>query len=147
MKIERLSTYIKADPKRVILRERGVKIPQDELREFVLSMDNEQVLREWNEVDELFDSRHRALASRLEAMGGELISASSDTSSIRKRLAGAYLSMEYSNEAAALFNPSIVPHPSQRDDGSTRFVMSLRAVGEGHISSIAFMEGSIKQGQ
>ena len=40
-------------------------------------------------------------------------------------------------------NPSIVPHPDQSgmDDGAVRFVMSLRAVGEGHISSIAFREG------
>jgi predicted GH43/DUF377 family glycosyl hydrolase len=58
-------------------------------------------------------------------------------------LIGACFSHEYSFEAAALFNPSIVPHPDQSDlaPGSLRFVMSLRATGEGHISSITFRTG------
>jgi predicted GH43/DUF377 family glycosyl hydrolase len=48
-------------------------------------------------------------------------------------------------ESAALFNPSIVPHPDQSNlaSGSTHFIMSLRAVGEGHISSVAFRCGTI----
>jgi predicted GH43/DUF377 family glycosyl hydrolase len=51
--------------------------------------------------------------------------------------------MEYSIESAALFNPSIVPHPDQSNlpDGSLRFIMSLRATGEGHLSSIVFRSG------
>jgi hypothetical protein len=51
--------------------------------------------------------------------------------------------MEYSIESAALFNPSIVPHPDQSHlkKGSLRFIMSLRATGEGHISSIVFRSG------
>src|SRR5699024_1690884 len=55
-------------------------------------------------------------------------------------LIGAYFTMEYAVESAALFNPSIVPHPdqSQLPEGSLRFIMSLRAVGEGHISSLVF---------
>ncbi len=58
-------------------------------------------------------------------------------------LLGAYFSHEYSLEAAALFNPSIVPHPDQSDlpPGSLRFILSLRATGEGHISSITFRTG------
>jgi len=61
----------------------------------------------------------------------------------RKLLLGAYFSHEYSLEAAALFNPSIVPHPDQSDlpSGSLRFILSLRATGEGHISSITFRTG------
>jgi predicted GH43/DUF377 family glycosyl hydrolase len=60
-------------------------------------------------------------------------------------LIGAYFSHEYSFEAAALFNPSVVPHPDQSDlpPGSLRFVMSLRATGEGHISSITFRTGLV----
>jgi hypothetical protein len=60
-------------------------------------------------------------------------------------LIGAYFTMEYSIEAAALFNPSIVPHPDQTgvEEGSTRFLMSLRATGEGHVSSIVFRRGVI----
>jgi len=58
-------------------------------------------------------------------------------------LLGAYFTHEYSLEAAALFNPSIVPHPDQSDlpPGSLRFILSLRATGEGHISSITFRTG------
>ena len=58
-------------------------------------------------------------------------------------LIGAYFSEEYSFEAAALFNPSIVLHPDQVGvpDGAVRFLLSLRAVGEGHISSVTFRTG------
>ncbi len=68
-------------------------------------------------------------------------------SSERRLLIGSYFSMEYSVASAALFNPSILPHPDQTDvsSGSMRFVMSLRATGEGHISSIVFRTGLIHQ--
>jgi len=58
-------------------------------------------------------------------------------------LLGAYFTHEYSLEAAALFNPSIVPHPDQSElaPGALRFILSLRATGEGHISSITFRTG------
>lgn len=63
----------------------------------------------------------------------------------KKILIGAYFTMEYSIESAALFNPSIVAHPDQSRLGedSLRFIMSLRATGEGHISSIVFRSGVI----
>lgn len=63
----------------------------------------------------------------------------------QKELIGAYFCHEYSYSAAAIMNPSIVPHPDQSGlrHGDQRFVMSLRTVGEGHISSIAFREGII----
>jgi predicted GH43/DUF377 family glycosyl hydrolase len=63
----------------------------------------------------------------------------------RKALIGAYFCHEYSYAAAALMNPSVVPHPDQTGltGGAMRIVMSLRAVGEGHISSIAFREGIV----
>ncbi len=61
----------------------------------------------------------------------------------QKTLIGAFFTMEYAVESAALFNPSIVPHPDQSyiPNSSMRFIMSLRATGEGHISSIAFRSG------
>jgi len=61
----------------------------------------------------------------------------------REMLIGAYFTHEYSFEAAALFNPSVVPHPDQSHlpSGSLRFILSLRATGEGHISSITFRTG------
>jgi predicted GH43/DUF377 family glycosyl hydrolase len=69
------------------------------------------------------------------------------TSDAQMLLIGAYFSEEYAFEAAALFNPSIVAHPDQRgvDPGALRFVLSLRGVGEGHISSIAFRTGVCAQ--
>jgi len=65
----------------------------------------------------------------------------------RKALIGAYFTMEYAVESAALFNPSIVPHPNQSNlaDGNLRFIMSLRATGEGHISSIVFRSGILDE--
>jgi predicted GH43/DUF377 family glycosyl hydrolase len=64
-------------------------------------------------------------------------------SDVQRSLIGAYFTKEYSIESAALFNPSIVAHPDQSHlkKGSLRFIMSLRATGEGHISSIVFRSG------
>ena len=60
-------------------------------------------------------------------------------------LIGAYFTHEYSPESAALFNPSIVPHPDQSGlpRGALRFILSLRATGEGHLSSITFRTGTV----
>jgi hypothetical protein len=64
-------------------------------------------------------------------------------SDVQRDLIGAYFTKEYSIELAALFNPSIVPHPDQSHlkKGNLRFIMSLRATGEGHVSSIVFRSG------
>jgi predicted GH43/DUF377 family glycosyl hydrolase len=69
----------------------------------------------------------------------------SPVSRVRKLLIGALFSGEYALESAALFNPSIVPHPDQKGvpGGALRFIMSLRATGEGHISSVEFRTGLI----
>ena len=66
-------------------------------------------------------------------------------SSVQRQLIGAYFLNEYSFEASALFNPSIVPHPDQSEapKGGLRFILSLRAVGEGHVSSLTFRAGTI----
>src|SRR6202008_2898312 len=66
-------------------------------------------------------------------------------SGIQRQLIGAYFMNEYSFEASALFNPSIVPHPDQSGvpAGGLRFILSLRAVGEGHVSSLTFRAGTI----
>lgn len=73
------------------------------------------------------------------------ISPQAPLSRVRQLLIGALFSGEYALEAAALFNPSMVPHPDQSGvpEGSVRFIMSLRATGEGHISSIEFRSGII----
>ena len=95
-----------------------------------------------------FSGRHRDLAGTLEhnfrlvanRLGGEI-----PAGSARRQLIGAYFTQEYALEAAALFNPSMVAHPDQSGcpPGDTRFIMSLRAVGEGHLSSIEFRTGTI----
>ena len=94
--------------------------------------------RHW-QTEQMFDDRFAEVAARLQLDPNAY-------STVRKRLIGAYFCHEYTYAAAALMNPSIVPHPDQSglDDKSCRFVMSLRAVGEGHISSIAFREGIAK---
>jgi predicted GH43/DUF377 family glycosyl hydrolase len=76
----------------------------------------------------------------MHARGGRLM-----VSDPRRLLLGAYLTQEYSLESAALFNPSMILHPDQSgvSSGSTRFIMSLRACGEGHISSIEFRTGLV----
>jgi len=91
--------------------------------------------RHW-QIEAIFIDRYHEVATSLELQDNVL----SDT---RKCLIGAYFCHEYSYAAAALMNPSIVPHPDQSGmpNGCTRFIMSLRAVGEGHISSIIFREG------
>jgi len=68
-----------------------------------------------------------------------------EISETKGALIGAYFTMEYSIESAALFNPSIVLHPDQGQlsEGSIRFIMSLRATGEGHVSSIVFRSGRL----
>ena len=70
-----------------------------------------------------------------------------DLSLERRLLIGSYFTKEYSIETAALLNPSIVPHPNQEDieKDEKRVILSFRAIGEGHMSSIVFREGIIKK--
>jgi predicted GH43/DUF377 family glycosyl hydrolase len=98
-----------------------------------------------------FSGRHRDLAKTLEQnfeLVGHRLQAGRRIGRSRRQLIGAYFTQEYALEAAALFNPSIVAHPDQEGclPGEVRFVMSLRAVGEGHLSSIEFRTGTIGAG-
>src|SRR5581483_3894394 len=95
-----------------------------------------------------FSQRHQQIRNRFlerfEQVRGSL-PVMEETSEARRLLIGSYFLAEYSLESAALFNPSIVPHPDQASlsPGSMRFILSLRATGEGHISSITFRTGII----
>ncbi len=94
-----------------------------------------------------FSSRHKDFEGVLERHF-ELVAAHVgpvELSPERRLLIGAYFTHEYSVEGAALFNPSMVPAPDQTGlrPGDQRFIMSLRAVGEGHISSIEFRTGVV----
>ncbi|WP_318656107.1 glycoside hydrolase family 130 protein [Qipengyuania atrilutea] len=91
--------------------------------------------RHW-QTEEMFGERFAEVENNLKLEAGRF-------SKVKRQLIGAYFCHEYTYAAAALMNPSIVPHPDQSGmtDDACRFVLSLRAVGEGHISSIAFREG------
>ena len=97
-----------------------------------------------------FSERHRYFREILEKNFERIAAHSPKSHSLspeRRLLLGAYFTSEYSVESAALFNPSIVPHPDQKgvSKGSQRFVMSFRATGEGHVSSIEFRSGIIDE--
>ena len=114
----------------------------------VLGLDPGAAVQQLTEVLENFEGRHRNLMEIFEARASEMESALEPHASLNKTqrcLIGAYFLHEYSFESSALFNPSIVRHPDQSgapEDGF-RFVLSLRAVGEGHISSLTFRSGTI----
>ena len=115
-----------------------------------LEMLNEKEVTDlMNNIMQAFGGRHRNIkqiflihASRAEEQYGRSLS---HLSNEKRLLLGAFFTKEYSIEAAALFNPSMVPHPDQNElkPGEKRFVMSLRATGEGHISSIVFHTGTV----
>jgi predicted GH43/DUF377 family glycosyl hydrolase len=116
--------------------------------ERVLAMDCAAVATQLADVLESFLGRHRNLLDTFETRALEMEAALEGHVPFtldQRRLIGAYFLHEYSFEAAALFNPSIVSHPDQTGVpvGSRRFVLSLRAVGEGHISSLTFRTGLI----
>lgn len=100
-----------------------------------------QVLRD-------FSGRHKNIEEILKKHFNEIkgyIDHPDQLSAERKSLIGSYFTMEYSIEAAALFNPSVVIYPKQNDldQGQTRIIFSFRATGEGHISSIVFRSAVI----
>ncbi|MBI5094318.1 MAG: glycoside hydrolase family 130 protein [Candidatus Hydrogenedentes bacterium] len=95
-----------------------------------------------------FSSRHGDILSTFAENYDQIrrqIGWNTDLTKPRRLLLGSYFTMEYSLEAAALFNPSMTPHPDQEGvrNGDVRFLMSLRATGEGHVSSVVFRCGSI----
>ena len=113
-----------------------------------LALSEEEVLCELTAVRQEFDARHFDIESLLFSHFARVqqhIFTHRALSRERQLLIGALFSGEYALESAAIFNPSIVPHPDQSNvpAGALRFVMSLRATGEGHISSIEFRAGII----
>jgi predicted GH43/DUF377 family glycosyl hydrolase len=157
--LNRQTLYMRPDPSRVLVRPfRPATEPRDlnpidktranHIVEHVLALDLETASNQLADVLENFEGRHRNLLATFEARADDMEDAlTSHTlfSSVQRRLVGAYFLHEYSFEASALFNPSIVAHPDQTGtpDGGRRFILSLRAVGEGHISSLTFRSGFI----
>jgi predicted GH43/DUF377 family glycosyl hydrolase len=114
----------------------------------VLDMSEEEVETTLARTLARSSGRHRDLAGTLERnfhLVGHRLKSNVRVRPARRQLIGAYFTQEYALEAAALFNPSMVAHPDQAgcQPGEVRFIMSLRAVGEGHLSSIEFRTGTI----
>jgi predicted GH43/DUF377 family glycosyl hydrolase len=154
-----LDTRLHADPSRVVLRPfhlgwqatsadggRAHRLVDDiaALSERQVALEYRKVLHDFEErhwqTEMMFEQRYSEVEASLQLDGTAF-------SITRKRLIGAYFCHEYTYAAAALMNPSIVPHPDQSGmtGGACRFVMSLRGVGEGHISSIVFREGIVER--
>lgn len=151
LKVHRYSQRITRDESRVITRP---YIPGDVARstllvQRVLALPDQEVEQLLGGVLQQFSRRHKHLEQILDRHY-QTISAYlpviNTQDNARRLLIGAYFTMEYAVEAAALFNPSIVPHPDQSGlpNGALRFILSLRATGEGHVSSIVFRSGVLQ---
>ncbi len=157
--LNRQALYLRPDPARVIVRpfkpatEPRDLNPTDKTRanhivDRVLALDAEAISSQLADVLENFQGRHRNLLETFESRADvmeQALDAHGSLSKVQRQLIGAYFLHEYSFEASALFNPSIVRHPDQSDapKGGLRFILSLRATGEGHVSSLTFRAGSI----
>jgi len=150
--VKRRSTLLNAESARVITRPH---IPGDKLRTMglinrVSKLGDDDVHNLLEAVYEDFSGRHRNFREALQRNFDRIaihVPKHISLSSEQELLLGAYFTAEYSVESAALFNPSVVIHPDQKgvDKGSQRFVMSFRATGEGHVSSIEFRSGIVDQ--
>jgi predicted GH43/DUF377 family glycosyl hydrolase len=134
-------THVLARPFSIMSDKRSVKIaarvmalPEDEVHVLLAKVRGEFGDRQLR-IDDFLLRRYDAVSPYL--LNGQVLSDE------RKLLLGGYFTHEYSLEAAALFNLSMVPHPDQSGvaPGSLRFILSLRATAEGHVSSIAFRSG------
>jgi len=150
IQVHRTAIRFDADDRRVIPRffAVGGEDRQRRVVERVLSMPELDVRRDLQRVDEDFAHRHKDVHGYFRqhyAYVERFIPHPNAITDERKLLIGAYFTMEYAIESAALFNPSIVPHydQSQLQPGHLRFLMSLRATGEGHVSSIVFRTGTV----
>lgn len=151
--------HLRPDPSRVVVRPFLPAVEPRNLNDLdksranrivdrVLALEESEVSALLAATSENFDDRHRNLLTIFEKRALEMEDAFSSHSAFtttQRQLIGAYFLHEYSFEAAALFNPSIVPHPDQSGlaEGCGRFILSVRAVGEGHISSLTFRSGTI----
>jgi predicted GH43/DUF377 family glycosyl hydrolase len=155
--LNRQAFHLRPDPARVVVRpfkpatEPRDLNPTDKTRanhivDRVLALDPNTTASQLADVLENFQGRHRNLLKIFEARADEMedaLSIHEKFSTIQRQLVGSYFLNEYSFEASALFNPSIVSHPDQSGApvGGRRFILSLRAVGEGHVSSLTFRSG------
>ncbi|HEX8486882.1 glycoside hydrolase family 130 protein [Sphingomonas sp.] len=154
--LHHLDVVLRPDPARTVIRPFLPSDPQafaveghpraERIIARVLAIPPHELHVELDRARASLDQRHRDVCPLLErqfdAVAG-MVPADAQVSPDQRILIGAYLSAEYSFEAAALFNPSAVPHPDQSglEDGAVRIVVSLRGIGEGHLSSVTFRTG------
>lgn len=151
VKVNRLPDRFVSDDRRVITRlfAPGGEVRIQAIIERVMDLPDYEVHELLKEVTESFRARHRDIDGVFIEHYNEVkhyAELNGANSRERKLLIGAYFTMEYAIESAALFNPSIVPAFDQSGvaPGDIRFLMSLRATGEGHVSSIVFRRGIIR---
>lgn len=150
MEVVRTGIVLRPNNTRVLFRPFEPLDPQRRLKIIarVMSLSEEEVEKELHAVEEEFRGRHHKtrqfFLQRFERVKQYLLT-DQELSENRQLLIGAYFTQEYSLESAALFNPSIVWHPDQSNlpEGARRFILSLRATGEGHLSSLTFRTGVI----
>lgn len=153
MDINRTGIILKPTNSRVVIRpfEPTSDSRIEKIIARVSSLPENEVARLLEKVMREFRDRHQRTREfflhRFEQVRKHLLTDQS-ISENRQLLIGAYFTQEYALESAALCNPSMVWHPDQSGlpDGSRRFILSLRATGEGHISSITFRSGVIDAG-
>jgi len=152
LQVNRTNIQIRPDPSRVFLRafETSGRERIQRIVARVMALSRSEAEREATIMLKSFEGRHEKLQAFLLTRFGhvsEHLITDRPLNHCERLLIGAYFTLEYSLEAAALFNPSIVRHPDQSgiDEGSMRFLLSLRATGEGHISSIVFRTGVINR--
>ena len=152
--VNRKPVHFDPDPRRVIARfflpggpERGKKIIAR-----IMALNEDDALQTLNQTLRDFSDRHRNITrifmKHFNHVEHLVKGAGFDPDGLtreRKLLIGAYFTHEYSIESAAFFNPSMVIDPDQANlqEGQTRVIVSFRATGEGHISSLVFRGGII----
>lgn len=147
---------LRPDPSRTVVRPFEPSYPRgfddgpsrtQETVDLIMGLDEAELARQLKGVTLSLDENHRdvdaMLLRRFDEIAGR-IEGADRTNAAQRRLIGAYCSEEFAYEAAALFNPSAVLHPDQSGlaEGTIRFVMALRGIGEGHVSSVTFRTGT-----
>ena len=157
--LTRQALQLRPDSSRVVIRpfkptieprdlNRTDKTRANHIVDRVLALDAAAAQTQLADVLENFGTRHHNVPMAFETRAVNMDSALAAHATFtheQRQLIGSYFLQENSFEAAALFNPSIVRHPDQTGApaGGCRFILSLRAVGEGHISSLTFRSGTI----
>lgn len=151
-----LDVILRPDPSRTVVRPFSPDYPSgfaveghpraQVIVDRILALDHKELCRQYEGVTERLNEHHRDVDAMLLRRYDEIAKQLHDADGIneeQRKLIGAYFSEEYSFEAAALFNPSAVIASNQEGvpEGSIRFAMALRGIGEGHVSSVTFRTG------